>query len=87
MHIPNNALPLPHVKKMLVTFENHIGLGSTYAARLLGVAYPTYAAYRSGSRALPEYHERHIQALMLLDGRSLKKLIEEHAHGTRERRG
>lgn len=65
----------------LIDFEAHTGLGPTYAARLLGVAYPTYAQYRSGRRVLPQYHQNHIQALRLLPEASLRALIEEHANG------
>lgn len=62
----------------LTAFEAAAGLGPTRAARLLGVAYPTYAQYRSGRRALPRYHQRHVQALLALDKRALDALIEEH---------
>ena len=49
------------MNETLITLERTIGLGATYAARLLGVAYPTYAQYRSGRRELPLYHQRHIE--------------------------
>lgn len=65
----------------LLTFEHHTELGPTFAARLLGVAYPTYAQYRSGRRELQRYHANHIQALMLLPKAKLANLIEEHANG------
>lgn len=69
------------MNEVLLHFETATGLGSTYAARLLGVAYPTYAQYRSGRRELPSYHARHIESLLLLSQRELTKLIERHAHG------
>lgn len=69
------------LNSVLLNFEAHVGLGSTYAASLLGVAYPTYAQYRSGRRDLPLYHHRHIEALTLLAPKRLRQLIEEHAHG------
>ncbi len=65
----------------LIQFEASIGLGATFAARVLGVAYPTYAQYRSGRRPLPLYHKRHIEALHLLPPKVLMTLIERHAHG------
>lgn len=46
----------------LLNFEKQLGIGPTFAARLLGVAYPTYAAYRAGSREVPLYIERSISA-------------------------
>lgn len=63
----------------ILGFEKATALGPTYAARLLGVAYPTYAQYRSGRRPLQRYHERHIEALLLLPRGSLDRLIKEHA--------
>lgn len=61
--------------------EEHTGLGATHAALLLGVAYPTYAHYKSGHRRLQPYHERHIRALLLLPRRTLNNLIQEYIHG------
>lgn len=65
----------------LLQFEAEVRLGPTRAARLLGVAYPTYAQYRSGRRAFPTYHEHHVQALLLLAPEHLAALIKEHVHG------
>jgi hypothetical protein len=65
----------------LLHFEKVIKLGPTFAARMLGVAYPTYAQYRSGRRELQKYHARHIEALLLLPKPALNKLIERHANG------
>lgn len=67
----------------LIHFEKTCGIGPTFAARLLGVAYPTYAQYRSGRRSLQQYHERHIEALLMLSKVARQKLIERHANGVR----
>lgn len=67
----------------LLRLEKAIGLGPTFAARLLGVAYVTYAQYRNGSRPLMLYHERHIEALLLLTPRALQQLIEDRAYAGR----
>lgn len=74
------------MNKVLLHFEKATGLGPTFAARLLGVAYVTYAQYRSGRRELQKYHARHIEALLLLEQPALSKLIEDHAYdGTKAR--
>ena len=62
--------------KFLLDIENYLGLGPTKTARVLGIAYPTYAAYRSMSRELPEYHANQVHMLKMLDGRSLKSYLE-----------
>lgn len=69
------------LNSFLLDFERRVDLGSTAAAKLIGVAYPTYAQYRSGRRTLPHYHENHVQALLLLEINVLTRLIEEHCHG------
>lgn len=69
------------MNETLIEFEQRIGLGPTFAARLLCVAYPTYAHYRSGHRDLPGYHARHIAVIGMLNKTQLKHWIEEHAHG------
>ncbi|ALA45460.1 hypothetical protein ADP64_000010 [Achromobacter phage phiAxp-2] len=61
--------------------EKHTGLGATQTALLLGVAYPTYAQFKSGLRDMKPYHERHIQALLLLPRSRLAQLIGEHVYG------
>lgn len=73
------------MNEILLHFEKATGLGPTFAARLLGVAYPTYAQYRSERRELPKYHHHHIEALLLLPHTSLAKLIKEHASGDRRK--
>jgi len=69
------------MNETLITLERTIGLGATYAARLLGVAYPTYAQYRSGRRELPLYHRRHIELLLNLSPALLQMIVSKHAHG------
>lgn len=71
------------INPVLQEFERLVSLGPTFAARLIGVAYPTYAQYRSGRRELPTYHQRHIQALLALERKVLVKLIEEHVYGNK----
>lgn len=71
------------INRTLLHFEKATGLGPTFAARLLGVAYPTYAQYRSGRRTLQHYHARHIEALLLLQEKPLRELIERHANDHR----
>lgn len=66
----------------LIHFEARVKLGPTRAARLLGVAYPTYAQYRSGRRPFPSYHSNHVQALLLLAPEHLHALIQEHVNGS-----
>lgn len=65
----------------LVNFERAVNLGPTFAAKLLGVSYSTYAQYRSESRRLPKYHRNHVQCLLLLPQRSLARMIREHVNG------
>jgi hypothetical protein len=60
---------------LLLHFEKQTGLGPTKAARMLGVAYPTYAQYRSGRRELPLYHEFQIEVLLLLPRNLMERLI------------
>lgn len=69
------------INPVLRELERQTALGPTYAARLLGMAYITYAQCRSGRRQLQLYHERHIESLLALSPEALAKLIKEHAHG------
>lgn len=69
----------PH--KTLINFEKRTGLGPTYAARFLGVAYQTYASYRNQRRELPLYHARHIRCVLLLPSAVLSKEIKEFFNG------
>lgn len=68
---------------LLLRLEQRIALGPTYAARMMGLAYVTYAQYRSGRRALQLYHERHIEALLALPAAELTRITQEHAYGNK----
>lgn len=72
---------MPQKNETLLEFESKTGLGSTSAARLLGVAYVTYAQYRSMSRVLPQYHINHIEVLLLLPAPALSAVIRRNVHG------
>ena len=61
----------------MTDFEAHTRLGPTFAARLLGLPYISYAQYRSGARKLKTCHRYHMEALMLLDRDTLKARISE----------
>lgn len=69
------------MNEILLRLERATGLGPTKAARLLGLAYVTYAQCRSGHRPLQLYHARHIEALLLLPRKEVDKLIERHVNG------
>ena len=71
------------MNKVLLHFEKATDLGPTFAARLLGVAYPTYAQYRSERRELPLYHANHIEVLLLLSRPNLEKVINGKARHIR----
>lgn len=72
----------PDINQTLLRLEQRTKLGPTYAAKLLGLAYVTYAQCKSGSRPLQTYHERHVEALLLLPAAALSKLIERYIdHG------
>ena len=66
---------------ILVDFEKRTELGPTYACRLLGIAYPTYAHYRSEHRALPGYHALHIEHLLNAPAEYLQALIQKDVYG------
>lgn len=72
----------PHPK--LLQFESHTALGPTFAARLLGIPYISYAQYRSSTRPLKKQLVFHMEALMLLDAEVLRKRISEVVYGTHE---
>ena len=69
------------MNQVLVAFEESVGLPPKQACLLLGIAYVTYAHYRSGLRPLPPYHVRHIATIGLLNQRQLKTLIEDVTNG------
>lgn len=64
----------------LLAFEKHYDLGPVAASRVMGVAYVTYAQFRSGERPMKLYHQRHLEALMLLPAAARAQLINEHAY-------
>lgn len=76
-----------NLNPVLLELERHTALGPTYAARLMGMAYITYAQCRSGSRPLKLYHQRHVESLLALQPEALAKLIKEHAHGNIANKG
>lgn len=69
--------PLP----LLIDFERRTNLGPTFAARLLGLPYVSYAQYRSGLRTLKRCHQLHIEVILLLPQGALQRLIEKEVHG------
>lgn len=74
------------VNETLLKLERRCNLGPTYVARMLGVAYTTYAAYRSGARELPLYIERSAKAHIGMSEEFRQALIKEHAYATRNGR-
>lgn len=68
--------------KLLVDFEEMLGLGSTQACQVLGIAYSTYAAYRNCGRPLQPYHANHIEVIGRLPRRALAQLIDERINET-----
>ena len=64
----------------LINFETRTGLVPADAARLLGIGYSTYAAYRAGTRVLPRYHYCHVRAILDRSEAHLKRYTKEHAH-------
>ncbi len=62
-------------------FETRTALEPAGAARLLGIGYSTYAAYRAGTRVLPKYHSNHVRAILDRSEAHLKRYTKEHAHG------
>ena len=69
------------VNELIIAFEEHVGLATPGAARLLGIGRSTYTHYRSGERDLPEYHRKHIDVLMRVSERLLRELIKESIDG------
>ena len=69
---------------LLLAFEEELALGPTFAARMLGVAYGTYAHYRSGMRELPNYQCLHIETLMRYPKVERALLIKDRLHATSE---
>lgn len=69
---------IEHIREL----EQRTNLGPTQVARLMGVAYVTLAHLKSGARAPQPYHERHVEALLLLADEPLEELIRKHVHGS-----
>lgn len=69
------------VNQTLVDFEQFVGLPPNKACLMLGVAYVTYAHYRSDMRPLPPYHQRHIRNLKKMNKRQLAEIINEVLNG------
>lgn len=68
-----------NLNETLVAFEKQHNLGPTRVAKLLKVAYPTYAAYKSGARPLPEYHLAQLMLIGLLGDEVRAQYIKEFA--------
>lgn len=68
------------MNETLLNFEKRTGLLPAFAAQLLGIGYSTYAAYRAGTRALPQYHRNHVRAILDRSEAHLKRYTKEHAH-------
>lgn len=64
----------------LVEFERRINLGPTFAARVLGLPYITYAQYRSGARDLKLAHLRHVEVILLLPQNTRDQYIRKVLH-------
>ncbi len=75
----NVYILIASMNKILIDYEFHTGLGPTYAARLLGVAYTTYAQYRRDARVLPLYVRRHIETIQALPAEILNEQILKYA--------
>jgi len=67
--------------KLLCDFEQDMLLSSTEAAKFLGVAYSTYAAWKNQSRELPPYIARSVRFACNLQEPFLSRLIREILHG------
>lgn len=61
---------------ILIDFEQRIQRGPTFAARVLGMPYITYAQYRSGVRPFKLVHRRHIEVILLLPAETRETYIE-----------
>ena len=69
---------------LLVDFEKRTGLGPTFAARLLGIPYISYAQYRSGTRTMKLSMLRHIEVILLLSERARADHIRKALHGIQD---
>lgn len=80
------------MNQTLLDLEKQLGIGPTFVARLLGIAYPTYAAYRNGQRELPIYHKRQSEWIVLChllvaeqDQAQRQKSFQEFVHAKSHR--
>lgn len=69
---------------VLLDFEKRTELGPTFAARVLGTPYISYAQYRSGARAMKLSMERHIEVILLLSERARAEHIRKALHGIQD---
>lgn len=83
MLLPNCSMntSVQQPNESIVAFEQKTGLTAMDAHLLLGIAYCTYAHYRSGMRTLPGYHMRHMRTISMLTSSQLKTLIAEVCNG------
>jgi hypothetical protein len=65
------------VNQTLIDFELFVGLSPPKACLMLGIAYVTYAHYRSGHRVLPGYHRRHILNLRKMTRKQIDEIVRE----------
>jgi len=78
-----NAVPFElDIGNELTALESYLGLSASQVAKILGVAYSTYAAYKNGSRVIPEYHHDQAVILMMLDECQLADWCEYKLKGT-----
>lgn len=68
--------------ELLANFENQFDLDARRAAQVMGIAYPTYAAYRNMSRVLPVYHVDKVILLCNCDGPTQKRFLEWKLNGS-----
>lgn len=61
--------------------ERFLNIKTTDTARVLGVAYPTYAAYKSGARVLPRYHQNQIVLIMMLAPDQVEEYVAMRLEG------
>jgi hypothetical protein len=72
-YMPKRNPPLP----LLVDFESRVHLGPTFAARLLGLPYVSYAQYRSGLREFKRTHKLHVKAILMMHAGARENYVKE----------
>lgn len=70
----------PH--PVLAYFEEQTSLGPTFAAKVLGMPYISYAQYRNFSRPWKTCHERHIEVILMLEPKVRSRYIERMLNGS-----